>query len=510
MVFEGALLRTPIAREVVKENRLQKERVLTQRISQDVRTCMDTSKPLEARGAAWNNALNNVIDKYFIRLQLAQNIRPAEYKQPTIDKSFIVDERILESYSPILLKRVKRGEIDTQAAFAILEYFLRSDYHNLNEEQINSFSSMFPPMAHQENFGAYKHRVESEAANVIVPNKSPEETWVMRREILDMLEVSNNINRKVLSHTRGKTIYITDLMRISADALHTVHQASSISGMNQINVRDLDALNGNQISTYKKSKMETTLRFLAHPLMLLSMVANPQTRDFRHDMETILDLPEDIHVEGVENIPKSGPVVIAFSHMTDRWKDRQIPSNWELATLIKEVKGKRDSKGIALVAYLNYFIETAPKLLKRQFPWLLDKCVERASQLYDIDMIDVSNANKKGTNFMDSCLNSLNQGKAVLLSPEGVPAEEVLRPQRGIGLLARQSHAPVVGVAFSEEMLSNGSFIHKVIFTKPQTYEADQLPGNSIGQKNQVFADNVMRDIAMALSKDKRGVYTKI
>ncbi len=109
--------------------------------------------------------------------------------------------------------------------------------------------------------------------------------------------------------------------------------------------------------------------------------------------------------------------------------------------------------------------------------------------------------------FMNDTLSSLQNGELVVLSPEGVPAREVLEPKRGVGTLARMSHAPVVGIAFREDQLADGSFAHKMIITPPIKYRESMIPGNGHKEKDQEFANVVMRDVAHQLPERQRGVF---
>ena len=109
--------------------------------------------------------------------------------------------------------------------------------------------------------------------------------------------------------------------------------------------------------------------------------------------------------------------------------------------------------------------------------------------------------------FMNDTLSLLQNGELVVLSPEGVPAREVLEPKRGVGTLARMSHAPVVGIAFREDQLADGSFVHKMIITPPIKYRESIIPGNGHKEKDQEFANVVMRDVAHQLPERQRGVF---
>lgn len=497
-----------IGLEKNKPRLLTEENKLTRNIYSLVQQSRSPSYSLIDRAKAWKEALLTVIDKHFVKLDVQQNLRPAEYHELLIDKSFYLDDSVLESYSPELKRIVDSGQVHIHAAYAILEYFLRTNYHSLSTDQIVELAQKFPPASPGEPFARYKARVENAATDKLITGKSPEESWVIRREVMDILEITDHIHKKYLQQHAGKrTIFITDLMRISADALRTVYMASTRLGAAEIRKRDEALLASSQTPKYRNIGRETTLRAFLRPDVLLPMILSPSPRNFSADAESILRLQGKIDIEGAEFIPKTGPVIIAFSHM-NRWKDQKMPPNWDMAKLLQEVIRRRSFGSVALVVYINYFKETAPKLLHGVSSSLVDGIVNRAQEAYGIQVIDVAGYDQRKVHgFVDQAKGTLAKGKAVLISPEGVPAREIVKPKRGVGMLARLSGAPVVGVAFREDYLPDGTFTHSVIFTHPRHYTAHRIPGRSAKEKDQAFSDAIMREIARQLPEDQRGIF---
>ncbi|MBI3576571.1 1-acyl-sn-glycerol-3-phosphate acyltransferase [Candidatus Gottesmanbacteria bacterium] len=486
---------------------LVQEVKLTTQLYKYVQLARSKSLDVNLRNNAWISALEVITEKNFISAQVKQHLQNTYGKELSekVSRSPIIDDRVLTSFSTKLRHMVDDGEVDTEAAFAILEYFLRTKYHNLLPEQVVGLAKQFPPRRNVP-FHVYKQRVELIAAESVIPGKSLEESWLMRREVMDMLEITHNIKQRYLTTFRNKTISIVDLMRISADALRTVHKASSRLGTQEITERDRLFLSGKIVRKAREPEKETALKLLKHPDILLGFLFTKHPRDFLKDAERVLQIPSNIQVEGVENIPVSGPVIVAFSHMNN-WKDRTIPPYWEMAKMIMELQKHRGTTDIALAIWLGHFKHVASESMGKRAAQSIDALGEKIQERYGIEIIDVSKKAPRFEGFMEVSQRALAADKAILISPEGVPANEVVKPKRGIGMLARMSGVPVVGVAFVEELQPDRSFYHKVVFTPLRRYSFFRIPGTTLKEKDQWFADAVMRDIAHQLPVEKRGVF---
>lgn len=448
----------------------------------------------------WKSALNIVTDKYFVRLGTYQSYRFAEFNQPIIDDCPLVDGRIMEAYSPLLQEMIHSGKTDTQAGYAILELFLRTNYHALSPEQITELASHFQQRLPNETFEQYQQRIEKGIGSFTLPEKTDQESWVIQREIMDILEISDHINNKYLSKLKNRTIFITDLMRISSDALQTAHEAITMIGSQNITQRDMILLSGKETPIHRR--LMTFQKLITRPEWLFSIFANKH-RDLVADIDKMLHFEGNFQVIGSENIPSSGPVIIAFSHMTT-WRDPTAPDNWEMAKLIQHIRQVRPDI-FSLIMYTKYFSDCVPKFLQPIANSLIEIGKKKASHWYGMEIIDVSNGNI--ASFIQSSLSTLTNGRPLLISPEGVAAKEIVPPQRGLGTLARLSGAPTVGVAFKEEKQPDGTFIHQIIITPPQLYEEHTLPGSSPKEKEISFAHNIMRSIAQQLPISQRGIY---
>lgn len=490
---------------ITPSQKLERERKINSRLHQHVQDTMNEARPIPDRSNSWKKALESVVEKGVIKTRANQVLRPAEYQEPLIDRSPI-DDRILEAVSPELKKLTESGTVNPQAIFAITEYFSKTGYHNLTSEQAVELAKCFPQKQQTSPFDQYKKAAEEDISNKTITGKNPSESWVMRREIMDILEISDLITKSYYKSSIGKTVYISDLIKVAVEGLRMVHQSSTEAGHAELNVKDKIFLRSQESSRFRNIKNETVIRLLRNPFVLLSLMSSNNPRSFENDMGKIFKSNTEIQIEGEENIPAEGSCIVAFSH-AERWRDPQVASYWEKVALVSSLQKRRRDKKLSLVAYINYFKETAPNSIKSWYKNAVDGAAEKLKTLYGINVIDIDPRDRaKMKNFQQQSEQILNSGGLILISPEGLPAPEVLKPQRGFGLLAHKSKAPVVGAAFVEDKLPNGKFVHKLIFTPPRRY-TNQIPGASLGDKHQAFADQIMRDIASNMPLEQRGVF---
>ena len=498
------MISTPEA--YLKETNIRWEDNLTERIHNNIQRCQNSQLPNEERTKAWEGALQLTVNKRLVAKATLQALRPAEYHEQTIDKS-LIDDRILEGYIPTLKHFVDSGQVDPTAAFGIVEFFLRTKYRNLNPEQTEALFRLFPPKNPQRLFKDYKVATEAAAQTALVPGMDPQQSWETRREVMDLMEIADLLNQSYLRGAYGKTIYISDLMKASALALRLVHQADSPAGVELIKQNDRSmARSTTETVRYRNLKRETTASLMKRPDLVLAFLLGTRPRNFQADTEALFSLGERVNVQGAENIPQTGSVIIAFSHL-ERWKDRSIPVGWEKAAMVQQVKQKRPDKGLSLIAYLNYYKETAPWMLRGVVDKLTRRVAFQLKRQYGVEVIDVNGYKLDNLkDFINQTQAALQREQAVLISPEGIPAPEVVKPKRGLGMLARMSKAPVVGVAFREDQIHNGSFNHTIIFRPPQYYRSER--GVSNQEQDQRFAEMIMKDIASQLPPEQRGIYS--
>lgn len=489
----------------LRHTNIQKEDTITHRIHESIQESQNTGFLPDRRTTAWERALRLSVNKRLVAKATLQALRPAEYGERSIDKS-LIDDRIAEGYISELKHYIDSNRVDQTAAFGIIEYFLRTRYRNLNTEQIEALFRIFPPRDNRNPFKNYKTATEATSQAVQIPGMDFQQSWETKREVMDLMELANLINQHYLRGAFGKTINISDLMKASALALRLVHQASSALGVALIKQSDrLMTRSTDETLTYRNLKTEALVTLMKRPGFALSLFLGKKPRNFQEDSQQLFSLRERVGVEGVEYIPQTGPVIIAFSHI-ERWKDTSLPIGWEKAAMIQQIKQRRLNNGISLIAYLNYYRETAHGLLKGVVDKAARRIASQLNKLYGVEVIDVNGFkldNLKG--FIGQSQAALRKNQALLISPEGLPAPEAIKPKRGLGMLARISGAPVVGVAFREEHLPNGGFGHKVVFTPPCIYHSE--PGNSNQVQDQKFSDMIMRDIASQLLPEQRGIY---
>lgn len=486
-----------VGRRETTESVLSHQNILTRTIYEKMR---------RDHGSDVHGASRDVINKQEIANRLNKCIQPVERGEPMIDRS-LVDDRILEGFIPELLPAVQRGEIHPTVPFVIIEHYLRNGWRGLSKEQAIMIARNFDAQQTGENFYTYRQRVEQGKANVVVQGRSLQESKDIRREVLDTMEIMELLKDKYLIHSHKKTIYLSDLVKVSVDAWRMLYEASTSLGVKRIMLRDkrLCTESSSRTTAFRSFPKELRSIISRHPLVFLGMTLSPERRIFTEDMEKLFQRPS-IVVEGVEHIPVDGPLIIAFSH-NDRWYDRNISPGWEKIKMIEVLQGRRIQKNVALVAYINYFKEIIPKKIRGIGARVVDNIVHQLHKMYSINILDIDASPQRIKYFYEQARELLNRNGTILISPEGLPAPEILKPRKGVGVLARISGAPVVGVAFREDERENGTFQHKVIFTPPQRYDASQLIGRSGKEKDQAFADKIMRSIALCLPEEQRGIF---
>lgn len=215
-----------IATEAVPPSESAVNRSLHDRVMR----CQNGSIPLIERGNAWKDALSLVGRKEYFQAKISQAQRPSLNGEGSVVRS-AADDWTLAAVSPELQQAMAQGQVSDRAAFALSEYFIKSGYHGLNTSQLLELARAFPPQMSSETFEAYKQRVEAPPAETVVSGREPHENWEMRREILDVLEIANNIQTSSLNSQFGKTIDLRYFIPIAAEALRLVHQAGAPDGI---------------------------------------------------------------------------------------------------------------------------------------------------------------------------------------------------------------------------------------------------------------------------------------
>lgn len=485
---------------------LKQEGQINNQIYRFVTSSMDASLPPMERGRAWGEALKEVVKKKAISYEVVHSQRSVQYGENIVDLS-LTDRRILEGFSPELKRAAEKGETNPQAAFAIVEYYLKPSFRNLLPDQAGALARAFPAKDPKISFAQYKLSVEQKNQSFVIPGRSSQESWEIKREIMDLLEIADHITKRLLSLPPKRTTFTSDLMRIAAQALRMVHLASTRLGLKRLERQDQELLESRQVPFIRNPRKDWLPRVLKNPDVSLLAFFFPSARRFEADMTKLVPNLPNIPVEGQENIPVSGPVIVAFSHI-DRWRDLKVPFFWEKIKMIEQIQKHRTNRTINIAAYVRYFEETAPKIFKGATKKIINQVMLSLKNVYGIKIIDVDpwkiESNKQ---FLEQAQVVLRNGQPLLVSPEALPTYETLKPKRGLGMLARITGAPVVGVAFREDQLPNGSFQHRVFFTKPHIFDPARLLGNSQKEKDQAFADEIARSIASFLPFEQRGPF---
>ncbi len=221
------------------QQRTQIERTITQNIHQAVQRCMNIELPLSDRGNGWRDALQLIGTKEVIRQQIRKDLKSSEaITNNEMIYSNSSDEHWLQRTSYALASSVTQKTSYDRACYAIATYFVQPRYHNLTPEQVAALARAFPNRGAQESFEQYKARVEQVPPDGIVPGRGADENWVMRREILDILEIADNIERDQLSRAYGQSISLRNLIKTSSQALSMVHRLATQSGVYEVDQSD--------------------------------------------------------------------------------------------------------------------------------------------------------------------------------------------------------------------------------------------------------------------------------
>ncbi len=244
---------TDIIRAVEARARLlSQEHQLTGKIHAGIQQCINVGLSPVEQGRGWAQALNAGTDKRFAAQQVNTSLFPRPVGQPALFAYTRRDSEWLKNISPPLEQVMQTGEVYSHAAYAIGEYFIRTGNHNLSSDQVIAVAHLFPPR-HNESPEEYNARVNAMPLANHVPRKSNEETWTMRREILDVLEIESQLERKYVLPAYGRTIHISDFTIAAANTLRMVHLAATPEGVDAIHQQDRqivdDYLNIRRISS---------------------------------------------------------------------------------------------------------------------------------------------------------------------------------------------------------------------------------------------------------------------
>lgn len=200
-------------------------------------------------------------------------------------------------------------------------------------------------------------------------------------------------------------------------------------------------------------------------------------------------------VEGRENIPPRGPVILASNHLS-----------FVDSMLIPMVAPRR----VAFIAKAEYF-ET--KGIKGRFM----KAFFTAIGAVPVRRGDHRAAKES----LDQSLAVINSGNAFVIYPEGTRSRDgrLYRAKVGVGWLALKSGAPIVPVAVqgTQHLLPVGSKIPKLVpvtvrFGQPIYASKLEFPGEAVAENSRarrVVADAVLVEIQKLSGQEYAGVYNE-
>ncbi|MBS2963022.1 1-acyl-sn-glycerol-3-phosphate acyltransferase [Actinocrinis puniceicyclus] len=200
-------------------------------------------------------------------------------------------------------------------------------------------------------------------------------------------------------------------------------------------------------------------------------------------------------VEGRENLPTRGPVILASNHLS-----------FVDSIIIPMVASRR----VAFIAKAEYFETKGLKgwLMKGFFTAIGAIPVRRGEHRAALDSLDQS-------------LAVINSGGAFVIYPEGTRSLDgrLYRAKVGVGWLALKSGAPVVPLAVqgTQHVLPVGAKIPKrvpvtVRFGEPIDPSKLELPGEPVAENpraRRIVADTVIEQIQKLSGQEYAGVYNE-
>ena len=173
-----------------------------------------------------------------------------------------------------------------------------------------------------------------------------------------------------------------------------------------------------------------------------------------------------VKVKGLENIPLSGPVILACNHL----------SNFD-PVVMGGFAGKRRHS----IYFIKKELGSWPIL-----GWLFKK--------YDFIFVD---RKRQGGDLhaLKEALKVLKRGESLAIFPEGTRSKtgKMGQAKAGIGFLVYHSQAPVVPIKVVKTEKMPFTWAPEVIFGKPLTVKADET--RPLKEQYQEFADKVMNEI---------------
>jgi 1-acyl-sn-glycerol-3-phosphate acyltransferase len=192
-----------------------------------------------------------------------------------------------------------------------------------------------------------------------------------------------------------------------------------------------------------------------------------------------------VHVNGVENVPRKGPVIICPSH-SGTLDPPMVPAFTPRSDTWNMAKSEYFKGGIVEFLFRQY----------HAFP-VVRHTADRVALKRSFDL--------------------LKAGHALIIYPEGTRVESgvLAKPEPGAGFIAQKAGCPVVPVGLSgtRECLPKGAHWPRrvpvsITFGKPFTVASKRADGTKISHQD--AADAIMVEIAELLPPGQRGEFSDL
>lgn len=203
-----------------------------------------------------------------------------------------------------------------------------------------------------------------------------------------------------------------------------------------------------------------------------------------------------IEIEGVENIPSEGGLVLVFSHLVNTkkfpgWENKKAHPFWWLLGITQALRKRRGSKAD----------------FRPIFKFLAGTSIgdfwKRAIGVYRGFPVSPKTP-RESLKSLDEAIKAAEKGETILIAPEGGTHVALTQAKRGVARLAK-SHCPFVPLVYIEELTIDQQFRYIIKIGEP-VYPPENV--DQWRRKEEIeFTENLMRRIAQLLPSDQRGVY---
>lgn len=250
------------------------------------------------------------------------------------------------------------------------------------------------------------------------------------------------------------------------------------------------------LAIYAIKNLRSVIRFAPLFIAIGNSARNLTPRSISDDLiEAGKIFPTNTIIEGQSNIPQTGGLVLAFSHVAATpeypgWGNGHDNLLWWVIGMAQALKDRRGASADFKAIVLDTTI-----------PGSIGRTVISNYRSFPINQTNI----RESINIIEQAKKATKNGEVVAISPEGESSLGLIRPKRGLARIA-SAEVPIVPVGFSQEPEHRGKYKYKVIFGKQIMPDIKKL-GTKSGDIELV--NQVMEEMASLLPLRMRGIYSK-